>query len=43
MGVMTVQTTFSIFFRQLLIFEMLDKACYLGKTLRPAGNVLMAQ
>jgi hypothetical protein len=40
---MAVQTTFSIFFRQFLIFEMLDKACYLGKTLGPTGNALMTE
>jgi hypothetical protein len=40
---MAVHTAISIFFRQFLIFKVLDKACYLGKTLRSTGNVLMAQ
>jgi len=40
---MAVHTTIGIFFREFLIFEMLYKARYLGKTFRPAGDVLMTQ
>lgn len=43
MGIMAVQTATSILFGQFLILEMQHKTLYLGKGLRPAGDLLVTE